>query len=1102
MKNPSVLDVLKGRKNIPRNVDYPTLQITIKRYLIHAIQAMFTSFFHHWKPPFGMNVTEILYSLCVLGMLCSSCSSHSSASTQESFDQSSLPLPKSPILRLETGMHTQRISQIDVDEDNRFVVTASDDRTVRVWDLGTGQLLKILRPPIGDDKEGQIYAVAISPDAKTVACAGWTGKSKDGGFSIYLFDRVNGQIIRKISGVDSAGVETELMSPVARLKFSKDGRILAATLHGPIGKNGVRFFRTQDFRLIAKPANYGAESYGIDFDHRRRIVTSSFDGIIRLYGHDFQIIAETKALGGKRPVQVSFSPNGEKIAVGFDDSLQVHVLSGKDLSFLYAPETPKISNNKANFNSVVWSEDGEFLFAAGAYVNKQGMHPIRKWSKGGRGQHQDIPAARNTILSLSRLKDGGLAFGTAEPSLGRIDMDNNPVFSTKATLADFRDNQQGLLLSADGSTVQFSLARLGKQPVQFSIDTRIFSSSLSTDRTLFPPIQEDPGLNFTQSDWLNSLEPHLHGKRLPFDVSEISHSIAISHDHQSILFGTNWKLRLFDRNAVEIWSKDVNDAVWGVNISRDGRIALAAMGDGTIRWFRLKDGKGLLSFFPHPDGKRWVLWTPHGYYTSSSIDAEDYLGWHLNQGPNQAAQWYPVSQFRELRDVEMVNAVTASKRPDVEVLQQTEAALAAQRVHHMATKPLVRILSPKAQAPIGPTTEAPIIDVLIEAEDRGEGVQEILLQHNGGLVGFLPRAKDVALRPHVRAGQTHVKRFQVRLVDGVNVFEAKAVSRKGTESDPAQIAIQCRCVATVQEPTLPTLHVVTAGITNYQKISSLSFPQKDAEALAEVFQGTAPSRLFSRTVIYPLFNKQATKANLLAHFQSIKEIHPQDVLVMFLAGHGIASQDEWYFAPYDFDPDQSLADAGLAGAEIKKLVASQMAQGVRKILLLIDSCHSGQLTKAFLPGLAPDQRRPAPEEVNFQAWNQLKKVTGIHVIAASTSEQKAFEVEGLGHGVYARALLNGLEGDADIARDGEISVLELLNYVTFAVPQLMSGIQDSLAEKIQPTDRSSTLGGSPSVSLPLLSQEEQELLEQLNLGQTPVASIQGKNFSLVLANEK
>ena len=41
-------------------------------------------------------------------------------------------------------MHTAAIRRIDVDAAERFLVTASHDKTARVWDLANGQLLQVL----------------------------------------------------------------------------------------------------------------------------------------------------------------------------------------------------------------------------------------------------------------------------------------------------------------------------------------------------------------------------------------------------------------------------------------------------------------------------------------------------------------------------------------------------------------------------------------------------------------------------------------------------------------------------------------------------------------------------------------------------------------------------------------------------------------------------------------------------------------------------------------------------------------------------------------------------------------------------------------------
>src|SRR5262250_676608 len=78
-------------------------------------------------------------------------------------------LPTEPILRIEAGRHIGLINRVDTDTANRFLVTASFDKTVRVWSLPDGRLQRVLRVPIGDGHLGKAYAVAISPDGDTIA---------------------------------------------------------------------------------------------------------------------------------------------------------------------------------------------------------------------------------------------------------------------------------------------------------------------------------------------------------------------------------------------------------------------------------------------------------------------------------------------------------------------------------------------------------------------------------------------------------------------------------------------------------------------------------------------------------------------------------------------------------------------------------------------------------------------------------------------------------------------------------------------------------------------------------------------------------------------
>lgn len=109
-----------------------------------------------------------------------------------------------PILRLETGMHTAMIGRIGVDDANHWLVTASKDKTVRLWELPSGRLIRVLRPPVGKGDEGKIYSVAISPDGRQIACGGWTKLGSDSGHTIYLFDRATGHLTHRITDIPNA----------------------------------------------------------------------------------------------------------------------------------------------------------------------------------------------------------------------------------------------------------------------------------------------------------------------------------------------------------------------------------------------------------------------------------------------------------------------------------------------------------------------------------------------------------------------------------------------------------------------------------------------------------------------------------------------------------------------------------------------------------------------------------------------------------------------------------------------------------------------------------------------------------------------------------
>ena len=68
----------------------------------------------------------------------------------------------------------------------------------------------------------------------------------------------------------------------------------------------------------------------------------------------------------------------------------------------------------------------------------------------------------------------------------------------------------------------------------------------------------------------------------------------------------------------------------GGQYHRDGRLLVAAYGDGTIRWHRMDDGRELLALYVLADKQNWVAWTPEGFYAATP-GAFGVLRWQVNR---------------------------------------------------------------------------------------------------------------------------------------------------------------------------------------------------------------------------------------------------------------------------------------------------------------------------------------------------------------------------------------------------------------------------------------------------------------------------------------
>jgi WD40 repeat protein len=515
-----------------------------------------------------------------------------------------------PVLVVDPGRHAAPIKRADVDDAGRFVVTASDDKTVRVWSGETGALERSIRLPAGPGHVGKAYAAVISPDGALIAVGGFTAPSAP--YRVLLYARDTGALVDVIPGLPNV---------VNHLAFSRDGRFLAATLHS---SHGLRVFdRDKAWALAARDGSYGDQSHGAAFASDGRLATTSYDGRLRLYGPgpSFERLAEWPAPGGARLYDIAFSPDGARLAVGYSDATRVDVVDGHTLAPLHAAQTGGLDNG--SLLTVAWAADGTLL-AAGRYVDQSGGFPVMVWPEAGRGARRALRAGADTVMSLRPLVGGDIVVAASDPWLGRLGADGAVHWVVPSPLANYRGQRGTLRVSDDGAVVEFVFEQLGRVPARFDVGRLALTDGPTASGTA-PPRQE----GLPVQAWVNSRAPRLDGRALLLGDREIARSLAIHPDGARFVLGADWSLRAFSAAGEPLWRSDTPGTVWALNISGDGRLVVAAYGDGTIRWHRMDDGREILAFMPMADRTNWVAWTPEGFYAASP-GAHGVLRWHVN----------------------------------------------------------------------------------------------------------------------------------------------------------------------------------------------------------------------------------------------------------------------------------------------------------------------------------------------------------------------------------------------------------------------------------------------------------------------------------------
>jgi uncharacterized caspase-like protein len=215
----------------------------------------------------------------------------------------------------------------------------------------------------------------------------------------------------------------------------------------------------------------------------------------------------------------------------------------------------------------------------------------------------------------------------------------------------------------------------------------------------------------------------------------------------------------------------------------------------------------------------------------------------------------------------------------------------------------------------------------------------------------------------------------------------------------------------------PRLHVLAVGVSSYYDPSlreGVSYAAADAAALVDTLQKHGDTDLMDLAPPVLLKDTEASRDNIVAALQRLAQsAQAQDVVVLFLAGHGTEDKGDYFYQPWEakYTSRARLLEQSLSGEQLRTLLREVKAG---KALVLLDTCAS---SKFYLASRSMGQQ---------EAVARFAGLSGRAVISASAG--KAREHEKLAHGLFTDALLRGLAGAAADAK-GQVMVSGLADFI-------------------------------------------------------------------------
>lgn len=952
-------------------------------------------------------------------------------------------------LDLDTGGHRAAVKDVAWTPDGQFLVSASDDKTIRVWDAASGVSVRTIRGQIGPGNEGKVFAVAVSPDGKTIAAGGWfgpgLGESPPYG-DIRLFDLATGRI---------KGVLKHADLPTYSLAFSPDGTKLAAG-----GQDGLVFLWRKDATQASGwsfERDWDAESNGITrvgfaLGGTRLVATTSDNGFALwdLAKGALVDIGEAESWRDAPIRALAVSADGKSFATGSDDG-RAALWNAADGALI--GELPRES---FAVGSLLLAED-RILVSCGYRCADRNRTTI--WRLGEQKPLREYRGHDGRVAAGAVAPDGRLA-ATAGGQRHAIRLWDPVTGETKAVLRGSGSPVTAVGIEPETQTIAWGTENpcpaevvcpeaLGKLEAALALPQadRFFEEpeTLGADAAGFSRAA------FEQGGW--SLHAEAGGEQgLGDAVLAVSksgkplHAVTKTaedgarHAAFTLLDGgtrfitgdNDGALLEYDSERAELlgaFEGGHSGSIEALAVSEQRNLLVSGSADQTIGLWNLQTRELIVSmFFAGPE---WVVWMPQGFYISSD-EGDKLIGWHVNQGQDVEGRFIRAGQLKKyLWSPEMVRRAI--------ILRSAEAA--------------VREMRPGTDRKLETLLRREPPEFSLRVADDQSGVRDgfVAVEVSGAedassdTLSILSNSRNVgAAASRGIGGDGESTIIEVPVEEGENRVSVTATDAFGYLTERSVTAISRKRA----QPRKGKLFAAVIGVDDYPFLSkacggrscNLRFPVNDAAAfLAMIAERTAP--MFSGMETLFLVNRDALEAepnqarsvsrfldksgepdadtisDTLADF--LDKPGPDDTTLVFVAGHGINLDEDYYFVPTDArkgEGDRWKRSTLVDWGDIQKAV--ERTEGTR--IMLLDTCHAAG---AFNPRLEKDAADAR-----------------IVVFSATAANNTAAELPELGHGVFTYSLLEGLKGKAGSAADG-VRMLGLADFLDREVERLTSNRQ-------------------------------------------------------------